>query len=123
MSVSDLTCAKCQEPLPPGEAREHLGEFFCEDCYLDIINPLRTCDPWAVHLARSLKDSHGRHQLTPVQQRFYDFVKEKGEVPFPEAARALGLKEEELRREFAALRHMELLRAGKREHLIFITLF
>ncbi|MDP3183231.1 MAG: hypothetical protein Q8M54_10500 [Desulfobaccales bacterium] len=41
----------------------------------------------------------------------------------PDAPRTLGLKEDELRREFAPLRHMELLKATKRKHLILITLF
>jgi hypothetical protein len=109
--------------MAAADARDYAGQLICEDCYMEALSPLRTCDPWAVHLARSLKDSQGRHQLTPLQQRLYDLVKEKGEVAIPDAARTLGLKEDELRREFAPLRHMELLKATKREHLILITLF
>jgi DeoR/GlpR family transcriptional regulator of sugar metabolism len=65
----------------------------------------------------------GGHHLTPRQQQLYDLVKEKREVSIPEACRALDLKEGELRREFATLRHMELLRGCKKDELILITLF
>ncbi len=121
--MTTAVCSKCGAGVAPEERREYAGRILCEDCYMDALSPTRTCDPWAVHTARSLKDSQGRHQLTPGQQQLYDLVQEKGELPFPEAARRLGLSEDEVRREFAALRHMELLRACKREHLVLMTLF
>ena len=118
-----MACSKCGASMSAADGRDYAGQVICEDCYLEALSQVRTCDPWAVHLARSLKDSQGRHQLTPLQQRLYDLVKEKGEVSIPDAARTLGLKEDGLRQEFAPLRHMELLKATKREHLILITLF
>lgn len=105
------------------EAREYAGQQLCEDCFMDALSPLRTCDPWAVHLARSLKDQPGGPQLTASQRRFYDLVKEKGEIAMAEAARALKLSEADLRRDFATLRHLEMLRACKKGDLILITLF
>jgi hypothetical protein len=44
-------------------------------------------------------------------------------VLFPEAAGLLGLTEDELRREFATLRHLELLRGHKEGQQVFIALF
>jgi hypothetical protein len=44
-------------------------------------------------------------------------------MPFPEAARLLGLTEEELRREFATLRHLELLRSHQHHQQVLIALF
>jgi predicted ArsR family transcriptional regulator len=75
-----------------------------------------------VHLAKSDKGRSGV-QLTPVQQQLYDLVKKRGKVSFPEAAGLLGLTEEELRREFATLRHLELLRGHKQRQQVLITLF
>jgi hypothetical protein len=121
--MTAITCPRCRAQVPAEEARAYAGEFLCEDCYMEVLSPTRTCDPWAVHTARSLKDDQGRHQLTAGQQRLYDLVKEKQEVSFPEAARTLGLKEEEVRREFAVLRHMELLRGCKRGPHVLMTLF
>jgi hypothetical protein len=119
----DLTCTKCGAALEAAEIREYLGEVLCEDCYMDALSPTRTCDPWAVHTARSLKDLPGGHSLTPSQQKFYDLVKERGTISIPEAMQALGVTEAELRREFAVLRHMEMLRACKKDDLILLTLF
>jgi len=121
--MSGKTCARCGAAYDPAEAREHMGQMFCEDCYLDALSPIKVCDPWAVHTAKSLKDLPGGHDLTPLQQKLYDLVKEKGEVPIPEAAAHLGLSEDDLRREFAPLRHMEKLRACKKDNLIHLILF
>lgn len=116
-------CAKCGAACDAAEAREYAGRLLCEDCYMEALSPTRTCDPWAVHTARSLKDLPGGHTLTPLQQRFYDLIKEKREVSIPAAAAHLGLTEDELRREFAPLRHMEMLRACKKDDRILLTLF
>jgi hypothetical protein len=121
--MSEKTCAKCGGGVDPAEVRELRGEELCEDCYLDALSPTVVCDPWAVHTAKSLKDLPGGHDLTPVQQKLYDLVKDRGEVPIPEAAAHLGLTEDDLRREFAPLRHMEKLRACKKDNLILLTLF
>ena len=117
------SCTKCGASLQDEEPREHLGEALCEDCYLEALSPLRTCDPWAVHTARSLKDLPGGLTLTPRQQQLYDLVKEQGEVPKQEAARVLGVSEDELQREFAVLRHLEMLRACKKDEGIFLIPF
>ena len=121
--MSDKTCAKCGAAYDPAEAREHMGQMLCEDCYLDAMSPTQVCDPWAVYTAKSLKDLPGGHDLTPVQQQLYDLVQDRGEVPILEAAALLGLSEDDLRREFAPLRHMEKLRACKKDNLIHLTLF
>jgi hypothetical protein len=121
--MSDMTCPKCGGACDPTEAQEYLGQMLCEDCYLDAMSPTKVCDPWAVHTAKSLKDLPGGHDLTPVQQKLYDLVKQRGEVPILEAAAQLGLTEDDLRREFAPLRHMEKLRACKKDNLILLTLF
>lgn len=85
---------------------------------------MKTCDPWAVYLARNPeKNTREERQLTPRQQRLYSLVREKGEVTFPQAATALNLEEEEVRRLFAVLRHLELLKAGRRDGDLFLTLF
>jgi hypothetical protein len=121
--MSDNSCAKCGAAYDPDEAQEYQGKMLCEDCYLDAMSPTKVCDPWAVHTAKSLKDLPGGHALSPVQQQLFDLVKERGEVPILEAAALLGLTEEALRREFAPLRHMEKLRACKKDDLILLTLF
>jgi hypothetical protein len=121
--MSDMTCAKCGAAVDTPEAQEYRNEVLCEDCYMDALSPVKVCDPWAVHTAKSLKDLPGGHALTPIQQKLYDLVKERGEVPIAEAAAHLGLTEENLRREFAPLRHMEKLRACKKDDIIHLTLF
>lgn len=89
---------------------------------MEVLNPPQPCDPWAVHLAKSDKLRTGV-QLTPLQQQLYELVKKRGAIPVPEAAQLLGLSEAELRREFATLRHLELLRGQKQGHQVLLTLF
>ena len=116
-------CTKCGASTEGEEPREYLGEVLCEDCYLDALSPVKTFDPWAVHTARSLKDLPGGLILTHRQQQLYDLVKEQGEVPKQEAARVLGVSEDELQREFAVLRHLEMLRACKKDDGILLIPF
>jgi len=121
--MTDQTCAKCAANIDPAESREYAGQVMCEDCYMDALSPTVVCDPWAVHTARSLKDLPGGHALTPPQQQLYDLVQDRGEIPMAEAAAHLGLTEDELRRVFAPLRHMEKLRGCKKDDVIHLTLF
>ena len=117
-----MKCACCGASLEAGESHEHDGKELCEDCYISALNPPKACDPWAVHLAKSDKGRSGV-QLTPGQQQLYDLVKRQGMISFPEAASQLGLSEEEVRREFATLRHLELLRAHQQHQQVLIALF
>lgn len=116
-------CTRCGAGLQGEEPRGYFGEVLCEDCYVEALSPLRTCDPWAVHCARSDKDLPGGLTLTTRQQQLYELVKERGEVSSLAAASALGVSEDEVRREFAVLRHLEMLRACKKDQGIFLTRF
>jgi hypothetical protein len=117
-----MNCHRCGDRVEAEETREHDGKSLCEDCYLYAVSQVKTCDPWAVHLAKSDK-GRGALSLTPRQEQLYQLVKDQKEIAFAEAAHHLNLAEEEVRHEFATLRHLELLRACKRGDLVLITLF
>jgi predicted DNA-binding protein len=117
-------CAKCNKEIEKHQCYEHQGKVFCEDCYMDILSPPKACDPWAVHSAQTfLKGKDKLSTLTPVQRKIIDYIREKGEATIEEMVENLYLTEEELRREFAVLRHMEVLRATKKEGKILYILF
>jgi hypothetical protein len=89
---------------------------------MDALSPVRTCDPWAVHSAKSLeKFSGGEVALTPIQSEILGILKETGGVEPSELLLRIGnrLTMEELRREFSALRHMEKAKGEKRGEKIF----
>jgi DeoR/GlpR family transcriptional regulator of sugar metabolism len=52
-----------------------------------------------------------------------NYLKQKGEATLDELIENLNLTEEELRREFAVLRHMEILKATKKGDRIYYLLF
>jgi hypothetical protein len=110
-----MECSHCKEPIEPGEEREHLGRLLCEDCYMDALSPTRTCDPWAVHSAKSLQKETGAAEVNPIQARILEYLKETGGAEFPLMVDRLQLKPADLEREIAALRHMEKIRAEMRE--------
>jgi len=85
---------------------------------MDALSPVRTCDPWAVHSAKSLKTTGGdTGGLTPVQSEILGILKETGGIEPAALLQRLGgkLTAKELEREFAALRHMEKARGEKRQ--------
>jgi predicted transcriptional regulator len=91
---------------------------------MDILSPPKACDPWAVHSAQTfLKGKDKFSTLTPLQSKIVNYIKERGASTAEEMIRNLHLTEEELRREFAVLRHMEVLRATKKGEKILYVLF
>jgi DNA-directed RNA polymerase subunit RPC12/RpoP len=119
-----FSCARCAKEIEKQQGYEHQGKLFCEDCYMDILSPPKACDPWAVHSAQTfLKGKDKLSTLTPSQCKIVNYLKEKGEATAEEIIRNLCLTEEELRREFSVLRHMEVLRATKKGEKVYYLLF
>lgn len=121
-----MKCHKCGTEIEQGEEREHLGNWLCEDCYMDALSPTKSCDPWAVHSAKKLEEySGGEVILTPVQTEILRILQENGGMERPALLDRLGgkLTETELDRELAALRHMEKIRGEKRGDKIYVMLW
>ncbi|MCG6877558.1 MAG: DeoR family transcriptional regulator [Deltaproteobacteria bacterium] len=116
-----MKCEKCASEIPPDEIREHAGRTLCEDCYLEIMVTPKTCDPWAVHSAKNTVSKET--VLTERQQKIFDLIKAEGLLPLDQILTRLGISEEEFRRNFATLRHMELAKACKMEGQVCYTLF
>jgi len=118
-----MHCERCKNPIQ-GEAYEYRGERLCEDCYLEALNPPRACDPWAVYSAKKmLQGKDALKQLSPLQAKIVEYLRQRREARIDEVAAALGIGETELRREFASLRHMEIVKATKRGDEVLLTLF
>ena len=116
-----MKCEKCEVEVSPEDKFEHSGQTLCEDCYLDIVTIPKTCDPWAVHSAKNtslMSDS-----LTAEQEEILDLIKKNGPLTAEEICTKLTLDDNEFKRNFATLRHMELARGFKREDQVFYTLF
>jgi hypothetical protein len=91
---------------------------------MDMLSPPKACDPWAVHSAQTfLKGKDKFSTLTPLQRNFVNYIKEKREATLEAMIEDPNLTEEDLRREFAVLRHMEVLRATKKDGKILYVLF
>jgi hypothetical protein len=121
---TSFICEKCAKKVSEEQKYEHLGRNYCEDCYMDILSPPKACDPWAVYAARtSLQGQDKLSALTPFQRRIVDFVRRKSEASAVEIMENLNLTEQEFKREFAALRHMEVLRGEKKENGVVYKMF
>ena len=119
-----MECERCKETIVKGEQREHHGQILCEDCYMDLLSPARTCDPWAVHSAQTLaKKSGGSLELTEIQKKILEFVQEAGGAEPGVIVERLQIKPADLEREVAALRHMEKIRGELRQGEKFLILW
>lgn len=112
-----MQCERCDSGIDKGEEREHLGQTLCEDCYMDALSPVRSCDPWAVHSAKSFEKFSSGSTLTNIQSEIIEILKEtEGIEPHDLIERFNGrLTRPQLEREMAALRHMEKMRAEMRD--------
>jgi tRNA-Thr(GGU) m(6)t(6)A37 methyltransferase TsaA len=121
---TSFACEKCGKEVGEQQRHEHLGRSYCEDCYMDILSPPKACDPWAVYAAKcSLQGNDKFAALTPGQRRIVDYIRAKGEATVEEVMEHLGLTAEEFKREFAVLRHMEVLKGLKKGPIVVYTLF
>ncbi len=113
-----MKCHRCKGIIPDGEENDLHGQILCEDCYMDLLSPPKMCDPWAVHSAKSFGKNKNGLEVNPVQQKIIDTLKDKGLQDPKSLAEILQIKESDLERELAALRHMEKVRGelkdGKR---------
>jgi predicted HTH transcriptional regulator len=91
---------------------------------MDVLSPPKACDPWAVRSAQtSLRGKNRLTVLTDRQKQIVQFVEENGEATAEEMTMAVGISQQELAREFATLRHMEILRGFRKEGKIYYILF
>jgi ribosomal protein S25 len=118
-----MICDRCGSEVAAGEEIEHLGEKVCEDCYMDLRNPAKACDPWAVKLAVGEKGQDGQVELTEVQGKIVEELKKDKFVTPDDMAQRLGIEVKELKKEVATLRHMELVRGEKRGVVVYLTPF
>ncbi len=118
-----VRCKKCGAVIEnESDVYQHGGMDLCEDCYLDIVATPKTCDPWAVHSAKTLSKS-GQVTLTSLQEKILDLIKKNGPVTAEEICSQLNISEEEFRSNFATLRHLELARACKVNDKVCYTTF
>jgi len=121
-----LKCDSCGKEIAKGEEFSHQGQTLCDDCYMDIRFKPKACDPWAVRLATSTREHAGisaEEGLTETQKGIYAFIKSKGKVTAEEVAAELKISLKELEREFAILRHCELVKGIKEDDKVYLALF
>jgi late competence protein required for DNA uptake (superfamily II DNA/RNA helicase) len=121
-----MKCSRCGQEMSEGNSYTHLGEIFCEDCYLDIKFEVKACDPWAVYSATRSRESanlKGTEGLTDLQKEIYALVKRKGKVTREEVIQELSLSEQEMQTQLATLRHCELVKGHKEGDKVYLVPF
>lgn len=106
-----MICTKCNNEIPEGEQCTHRGKLLCEDCYLEMLEPPRTCDVAAVHgakVARKMAGQEGTDGLTEMQKNIYNYIKDEGPVTVEQIMSKFSLSKYQYERNFAVLRHCEL---------------
>ncbi len=118
-----MQCQQCALEIEDGEERVLHGRTLCEDCYMDALSPVKTCDPWAVHSAKRLEQMGGGDQFNELQTRILAYLKQNDGARPDLLCRALKISPKELEREFASLRHMEKVRGEKVGDQIILRLW
>ena len=93
-----MLCTKCGGVNSREEIFVYAGQNYCEDCYLETMSVLKTCDPMAVRPARLTgRDlaNGGIEGLLPVQKKIVDFVQKRGKVNQEQVVEALKIEPED----------------------------
>lgn len=121
-----MECSRCKERIPEDEACHLNGKILCEDCYVQAVEPLRTCDVGAVYSAkthRAQAGQKGTDGLTELQKKIYLYVVEQGRRTREQICEDLEISPLEFDKQMTILRHCELLSGRKMEDGVFIIPF
>jgi hypothetical protein len=121
-----MKCERCGDVVAEGEQFEFRGKVLCEDCYIGAVQPPKTCDVAAVHAAKKHREAAGHtgtDGLTELQKDIVNFIRQSGRVTKEDLAAKFGLPQWELERQFAVLRHCELLKGAKVGDIIYLVPF
>jgi hypothetical protein len=119
-----MQCERCGLIIQEEEKYDFYGEILCEDCYFFVTNPPKACDPMAVATTLSVRKQLGQSGtsgLTELQKQIYSVIEQRGKVTREELLEIIKVKPEELERQFAILRHCELIRAFKEGDKVYLT--
>lgn len=118
-----MLCNRCGLVLKNNETYELNEKTLCEDCYMYETNPPKACDPMAVSSALSVRKQLGQAGtagLTELQKQIYSIIEQRGKITKEELLKMVNVKPEELERQFALLRHCELIRAFKEGDTVYL---
>ncbi|ACV64989.1 conserved hypothetical protein [Desulfofarcimen acetoxidans DSM 771] len=121
-----MQCDVCQEKIEDNDKFDYLGKTMCEDCYIAALHRPRSCDPAAVSSAvhsRKQMGHTGTQGMTELQKNIYEYIKEKGKVEKDKLAEIFNLSPLDAEKQFAIMRHCELLKGMKEGNTIYITTF
>jgi hypothetical protein len=121
-----MNCENCGVNLEENQVTVYKGKTLCEDCCFDMMSPTKVCDPIAVHSTLSVRKQSGQKGtdgLTDLQKQIYNTVIQRGNVDREILMREFGMSLEEFTKQFAVLRHCELLGAFKQGGKIYLTKF
>ena len=119
-----MKCERCGISLQENQVNNYQGKVLCEDCCFELMSPPKVCDPLAVSSTLSVRKQLGQtgtEGLTDLQKRIYNIVSEKGKISREELTELLDITPQEMERQFAILRHCELLRAFKEGSTVYLT--
>ena len=121
-----MICQKCNCDILAGDEVSHKGQLLCEDCYIEMLEPPRTCDVAAVYsakMARQAAGQEGTDGLTEQQKAVYEYIKDSGPVTHDQIIEQFQLTRMQLDKIFPILRHCELVRAFREDGKVFVTVW
>ena len=119
-----MKCERCGREISESDSYSYMNQTLCEDCYVDLKFPAKTCDPWATYSATRTRESfglRGEEGLTEAQKELYKFIKSEGKVAKEEAMENFSLSESQLESQLAVLRYSELIKGyqeGEKTYLV-----
>ena len=121
-----VKCQRCQRDVREEDSFTYLGETLCEDCYIDVRSPAKSCDPWAVYSATRTRETaglSGTEGLNTLQQAIYTFIKDRGKATPEEVITRFNITPKDLQNQVATLRHCELVKGSKEGQTVFLVPF
>ena len=124
--LDGIKCQNCGKEVSEDEVFATEGKTLCEDCYIDVGQRIRICDPWGERSKTIFRKSHGlegTEGLTDLQKEIYEYIQTRGKATRMELMEEFKLPATELDNQFAILRHCRLLKGRKEGDNVYIVLW
>ncbi len=118
-----MICDKCSDMIEKNEERNHKSEILCEDCYLDILTPVKSCEPWAEYNARAFSGD-SVESLTDIQKEIINVLKKNSnsETRTIHEKMRTEIPYSEFERNFSTLKNMGKFKGEKRDGVLYLSL-
>ncbi len=123
--IKKIKCTICGCEINENEIHILTNKKLCEDCHMEETHPVKVCNPLPVFSARKIGNTNKKstETLNELQKAIYNHIMNNKKATIKQLCKKFELTEVKLTNQIAILRHLQLIKGKKENHIIFFVPF